>query len=135
MSFLAGRPDNIGVKNGQLAVCSSSPNCVSSFAQEADNKHYIAPLSYSLSEAETVVGIKKALSKLSRTKIISESESYIHAEVTTLIFRFVDDLEILIDSESKLIHFRSASRVGHSDMGVNRKRVEQLKKELKALFN
>ena len=67
---------------------------------------------------------------MARIKIIEETENYLYAECTSFLFRFTDDLEVYVDKESKLIHFRSASRVGHSDLGANRKRVEKLKELL-----
>ncbi len=73
------------------------------------------------------------MSELPRTKIITESENYLHVECTSFLFRFVDDLEILLDDQQKLIHFRSASRVGYSDLGVNRQRVELIKEKLSQL--
>ena len=83
---------------------------------------------------EIMQQVKKALSSMSRTKVITENENYLHLECTSLIFRFKDDLELFIDTEQKKIHFRSASRVGHSDFGVNRKRVEEIKRKISALL-
>jgi uncharacterized protein (DUF1499 family) len=68
---------------------------------------------------------------MKRAKIITEKDDYIHAEYTSALFRFVDDVELYFDKAKKIIHVRSASRVGYGDMGVNRKRVE----ELRALFS
>ena len=127
---MSTRPENLGLTNGKLAKCPRSPNCVSTFAKETDEKHYISPLSFKGSVKDTMDKVKEVLDTMSRTKIITETENYIHAECTTLIFRFVDDLEIYLEESTKLIHFRSASRVGHSDFGVNRKRVNKLKSKL-----
>ena len=127
MSCMASRPDNLGVKNGRLTDCPSSPNCVCTFEKESDKKHYIPPLPYTFADEEVMDRVKKALKEMARTEIITEDENYLHVECTSLIFRFTDDLEIYIDKGAKLIHFRSASRVGHSDLGANRKRVEKLK--------
>jgi uncharacterized protein (DUF1499 family) len=63
-----------------------------------------------------------------RTSVITVSDSYLHAEFTSAIFRFVDDLEFLVDDTAKVIHVRSASRLGTSDLGVNRKRVEEIRR-------
>jgi uncharacterized protein (DUF1499 family) len=63
-----------------------------------------------------------------RTSVITVSDSYLHAEFTSLIFRFVDDVEFVIDNDAKVIHVRSASRLGTSDLGVNRKRVEEIRR-------
>jgi len=64
---------------------------------------------------------------MKRTTIVAEKEDYLHAEAKSLIFRFVDDVEFYFPATEKLIHVRSASRVGHSDLGVNRKRVEEIR--------
>ena len=62
-----------------------------------------------------------------RTQIVTDEETYIHATFTSLIFRFVDDVQFVIDDATKTIHFRSASRVGRGDMGVNRNRMEEIR--------
>jgi uncharacterized protein (DUF1499 family) len=64
---------------------------------------------------------------LPRTKLVEENDSYLHYEFTSLLFRFVDDVEFLFDDESKTIHFRSASRTGYGDFGVNRRRMEVIR--------
>ena len=133
VSCMASRPDNLGLVDGKLAPCPSSPNCVCSFEKESDEKHYIQPMSYSSKDEEVLPRIKEVLNATSRTEIITETENYLHVESTSLIFRFVDDLEVFVDSKNKKIHFRSASRVGHSDLGANRKRVEALKQKLKGI--
>ena len=113
--------------------CPSSPNCVCTFELESDSQHYISPMSYVSEDSEVLTKIKSALNKVPRTEIITEKEDYLHVECTSLIFRFTDDLEIYIDKEKKLIHFRSASRVGHSDLGANRSRVNKVKKLLEGI--
>ena len=71
--------------------------------------------------------LKEVIRSLPRTKLLEEDESYLHYEFTSLLLRFVDDVEFLFDDETKTIHFRSASRTGYGDMGVNRKRMEQVR--------
>jgi len=114
-----------GAGNGVLKACPNSPNCVSS--QAGDTGHAVAPLTYSDSRAEAWARLKKVLSQMKRMTIVGENEEYIHAEARSLIFRFVDDVEFYFPSDEKVIHVRSASRVGYSDMGVNRKRVEEIR--------
>ena len=109
-----------------LKTCPQSPNCVSS--QEGDPEHAIAPLVYTSSATEAYARLKKVLSGMKRIKIVAEKEDYLHAEAKSLIFRFVDDVEFYFPANEKIIHVRSASRVGYSDMGVNRKRVEEIRK-------
>lgn len=108
-----------------LAPCPSSPNCVSTQAQ--DEGHAIAPFRYRKSRAEAKEGLKEALRALPRTKLVEEDESYLHYEFTSLLLRFVDDVEFLFDDDAKTIHFRSASRTGYGDLGVNRKRMEEIR--------
>ena len=113
------------VAAGSLKACPKSPNCVSS--QAADPEHAIAPFTYTGSRTEAYARIKDVLSGMKRTKIVMEKEDYIYAEAKSLIFRFVDDVEFYFPVDEKIIHVRSASRAGHSDLGVNRKRVEEIR--------
>jgi uncharacterized protein (DUF1499 family) len=108
-----------------LGLCPSSPNCVSTQAQDAG--HTIAPFRYRKSRAEAKEALKEVIRSLPRTKLVEEDETYLHYEVTSLLFRFVDDVEFLFDDDTKTIHFRSASRTGYGDLGVNRTRMEQLR--------
>lgn len=109
----------------QLAPCPSSPNCVST--QATDEGHAIAPVRYRKSRAEAKEALKDVVRTMPRTKLVEEDESYLHYEFTSLLLRFVDDVEFLFDDESKTIHFRSASRTGYGDLGVNRKRMEEIR--------
>ena len=108
-----------------LASCPSSPNCVSTKAQDAG--HAIAPYRYRESRAEAREALKSIICSLPRTKLVEEDETYLHYEFTSFVFRFVDDVEFLFDDKTKTIHFRSASRTGYRDFGVNRKRMEHLR--------
>lgn len=108
-----------------LSPCPSSPNCVST--QAAEKSHAIAPFQYKKSRAEAKEALKAVLATLPRTKLVDEDESYLYYEFTSLLLRFVDDVEFLFDETTKTVHFRSASRTGYSDLGVNRKRMEQVR--------
>jgi uncharacterized protein (DUF1499 family) len=108
-----------------LAPCPSSPNCVST--QASDEGHAIVPFRYRKSRVEAKEALKEVIRSLPRTKLVEEDESYLHFEFTSLLIRFVDDVEFLFDDEAKTIHFRSASRTGYGDLGVNRKRMEQVR--------
>lgn len=108
-----------------LSPCPSSPNCVST--QAADESHAIAPFPYKKSRAEAKEALKAVCATLPRTKLVDEDEAYLHYEFTSLLLRFVDDVEFLFDDATKTVHFRSASRTGYSDFGVNRQRMEQLR--------
>ena len=131
--FLTGcggvMPKQIGLVDGQLAQCPDSPNCVLSQGAQ-DEQHAIAPISYSGAPLDAKAALERVLAESPRTKIKNSTEYYIHAEFTSAIFRFVDDVEFLIEPASEsagVIHVRSASRVGYSDLGANRKRVEKLR--------
>jgi uncharacterized protein (DUF1499 family) len=113
------RPDNLGVKDGRLAPCRRTPNCVSSQADPGDAEHYIAPLMGNLS------AVRKAVESLPRTTIVSSSSSYLYAEFRSKLLGFVDDVEFFYDGAA--IQVRSASRLGRRDFHVNRNRVEQLR--------
>jgi uncharacterized protein (DUF1499 family) len=115
-----------GLVDGRLKQCPDKPNCVSSeFVSDAE--HYIEPLVYSAGEAERVMPRLKTIIGEMGGSIQVEETDYLAATFTSSVFRFVDDLEIRIDADQKIIHLRSASRVGHGDGGANRKRVELLK--------
>jgi len=127
------RPQDLGIKEGKFAPCPSYPNCVSS--QSSDSVHAIEPLTFSGPLPEAHAAIKQILLGMKRAAIITETGTYIHAEFTSAIFRFVDDVEFWFDENGKVIHVRSASRVGHSDLGVNRKRVEDIRARWMAKVN
>lgn len=110
----------------QLPACPTTPNCVSS--QATDNRHLVAPLSYSGDIENAWQVLISTLTSFPRVNIIEQSSHYLHVEVTSLVFRFVDDVEFMLDTTKNEIHVRSASRIGHSDFGVNRRRVESIRK-------
>jgi len=118
------RPTNLGVKDGRLAPCKRSPNCVSSQADPSDAEHSIAPLKGSLAD------VRKAIEALPRTRIISADANYLYAEFRSKLLGYVDDVEFF--SQGAALHVRSASRLGRRDFGVNRARIEQIRKLLGA---
>lgn len=124
------RPKILGVQSERLTSCPKTPNCISSFSAEDDTIHFKSPLKYKkpLSEAKAI--LKSRIESHPRTEIVSENPNYIYAEFTSLIMRYVDDVEFYFDEKTKLLHFRSASRLGKGDLGVNRKRIETLLKDL-----
>jgi uncharacterized protein (DUF1499 family) len=115
-------PDNLGVENGRLAPCPSSPNCVSTQAE--DPEHRIEPLAYTGRVEEAQAQILAILQSMERITVVQNEPGYIHAEARSRIFRFVDDVEFSFDETAQLIHFRSAARLGHGDGGVNRSRMQ-----------
>lgn len=113
------------IPNMKLKQCPDSPNCVSS--QSDSESHKISPLPYKSSAEEAMHHIKKTILAFPRTKLIEEKDQYLHVEFKSFIFRFIDDVEIIVDDSENVIHLRSASRVGHSDLGANLRRVEEIK--------
>jgi uncharacterized protein (DUF1499 family) len=120
------RPSNLGVKDNRLSPCPSSPNCVSS--QSDEEKHKIDPIRFTSTPAEAMDKLKKVVQGMERTKVVRETQDYLHVEFRTLL-GFVDDVEFYLDGSQKVIHLRSASRVGYWDLGVNRKRMESIRTE------
>ncbi len=115
--FACARPPAV-----EMAPCPSSPNCVSSLAPKGD-PHRVEPLV--IDGDAGWARLHEVILGMPRVKLIEERPDYRHYTFTTLIFRFVDDVEIRRDGD--IAHIRSASRVGHSDLGVNRRRVEAIR--------
>ena len=114
---------------GTLQPCPDSPNCVSTQADPADARHYLPPIAVT-GEPLVISSVAAALSELPRATIVVQTDTYLHAEVRSRVFGFVDDVEFVYDSTAKVLHFRSASRLGYADMGVNRARMEDLSARL-----
>ncbi len=118
------RPDNLGVRDGRLAPCKRSPNCVSSQADPSDLEHYIAPIRGNIATARSTI------ESLPRTQIIRVEQNYLYAEFRTRLLRYIDDVELYFDGQ--VLQVRSCSRLGRRDFGVNRKRVEDLRALIEA---
>lgn len=114
-----------GLVNGRLTPCPSTPNCVCS--QDVSTSHQIDPIAFQGTEVEALERVIEVLKAQPRARIVAVKGHYVHAEFTSRVFRFVDDMEFLIDGDAHVIHVRSASRVGLGDGGVNRRRVESLR--------
>jgi uncharacterized protein (DUF1499 family) len=121
------RPSTLGVHDGKLAPCPESPNCVTTFA--IDKTHAIEPLSYTGTMDQAKQKLSAVINSMPRTKIILDKGDYLDAEFTSFLWRFVDDVEFVFDDGVKTIQFRSASRLGSGDMGVNRNRMEIIRKK------
>lgn len=111
-----------------LAPCPDRPNCVSTLAPDA--AHRVEPFRLRGDPAVAWSAAREAVAALPRTRIVESETGYLRAEATSRLFRFVDDLELLLVPEARRIDVRSASRVGYSDLGVNRARVESLREAL-----
>ena len=121
----------LGIDNGKLRPCPGTPNCVSSMA--TDKEHFIEPILIPAGTDDTRDKILKVLDEFDRVKVTEAQADYIHAEFTSLVFRFVDDVEFYFPkSESDIVRvdIRSSSRVGRSDLGVNRKRMEAIRDKI-----
>ena len=129
-ALISRRPDNLGVDEVRLAPCPPSPNCVST--QSDDAEHGMAPLPYEGTAAEARQRLLAILKEMPRTRLIEAMPTYIYAEFRTFTFRFVDDVEFYIDEAANVIHYRSASRLGYSDMGLNRRRMEEIRRRFEA---
>jgi uncharacterized protein (DUF1499 family) len=115
----------LGVTDGHLSSCPASNNCVVS--QDADSKHAIDPIAYHVDRNTARETLLKVLSVVPRTEVIEQTNNYIHALSKSRVFKFVDDVEFYFPPNESVIHVRSASRVGESDLGVNRRRIEQIR--------
>jgi len=119
------RPNNLGARGGLLAACSGSPNCVSSQADH--EKHRIAPLVFNGDPDAAFACLKQILGQRSDTTVIEDLPGYLRVELRTILF--VDDGEFLLDRTGGVIHVRSASRLGYSDLGKNRNRMENIRRQ------
>ncbi|MGA7932036.1 MAG: DUF1499 domain-containing protein [Kovacikia sp.] len=127
--FSGQRPTNLGVTNGRLAPCPGTPNCVCSHDREGQSA--IAPLTYSSTQTEAKSALKQIIQSQERTTLITETDNYLYVEFASNLMGFVDDVEFFFEPAVNLIQVRSASRLGKSDLGVNRKRVELIREKLR----
>ncbi len=126
LGVLSRSGDVPGLVEGSLLKCPNRPNCVCS-EQKDDAKHYINPITlYENDTVDNLSVLKNAVQEMGGS-IQLENDNYFASSFSSDIFGFVDDLEVRIDTSQKVIHIRSASRVGYSDRGVNKNRVELLK--------
>ena len=128
--FGGTRPGDLGVANGRLKPPLSSPNAVSSQTQDA--QHAIAPLTYNGSRAQAMDALVKIVEATPRTRIVSRTQDYLYAEYESALMGFIDDVEFWFEPNTKRIQVRSASRLGYSDFGVNRARIEDIRRKLAA---
>jgi uncharacterized protein (DUF1499 family) len=125
--ILAGSiPTNIGINNGKLTACPSTPNCINSQVP-VNNSQKIAPLQFRGDTPATILKLKQTIATMPRTNIVKETNNYLHVEFASKLMGFVDDVEFYFDSDNKNIQVRSASRLGESDWGVNRQRIEEIR--------
>jgi uncharacterized protein (DUF1499 family) len=121
----------LGVENGQLTPISQKPNNVSS--QSTNPEKNVSVLTLKATTGETMAALKQAVESYGGGNIQTETETYLYVIFTTKLMKYHDDVEFWIDEESRQIHFRSASRAGYSDMGLNRDRYNKLAELYNAL--
>lgn len=131
-AFFAGNaPTDLGIEENHLAPCPTTPNCVVS--QGADVTHAIDAIPYNGDRQTAYQALLDVLSVVPRTEIVTQTENYIRAESSSRLLGFVDDVEFFFPADEAVIHLRSASRLGESDLGVNRRRLEQIRLALQDL--
>lgn len=118
-------PSDLGVRDGRLAACPDSPNCVHS--QTQDPRARVEPFPLRGPAEDALARLKTHLAGQPRTRLVQESPSYLRYEFRSRLCRFVDDVEFLADTKAAVLHVRSASRLGYSDLGANRARIESLR--------
>lgn len=118
-------PENVT----ELAACPSRPNCVTS-ADDPDDSHYIAPIAIEGDPDAAWQALEQILAEDGSFEITATADHYIRAVATTAILRFKDDVEFLLYRDAARIEMRSASRVGYSDLGKNRKRIEEIRSRM-----
>jgi uncharacterized protein (DUF1499 family) len=128
--FTGKRPTDLGVRDGRLKPVPGTPNAVSS--QARSTSHAVAPLIYSTTRERAMPALVQIVSNTPRTRVVTQSQDYLHAEYASALMGFVDDVEFWFEPGDKLIHVRSASRLGYSDFGVNRARIEDIRRRLAA---
>lgn len=118
-------PTTIGLHQGRLAPLPATPNAVSS--QTTDEKRFVAPLPFSGDRQGTIGALRQAIASYpGKVRTVTDTPTYIHCVFSSATFGFRDDVEFLLDDTSRVVHFRSASRLGYSDLGVNRRRYDTL---------
>jgi len=125
---MATSPGNAVGQESTIKKCPSTPNCVSSVDER--DAHQAAPFLVAAGDTKAWSMIRATVAGLDRTRIVKESEHYLHAECRSRLFGFIDDLELELNPSTGVVNIRSASRVGYSDLGVNRRRVEHLRELL-----
>lgn len=131
MTCTSNQPPPMGSDDIQLAPCPGRPNCVSSDAA-AGTSHYVTPFALYVPAPQAWTTLRDILQSQPRTKIVTHHDNYLHAEVSSRIFRFIDDMEFYLRPEQGSIAVRSAARIGYYDFGVNRNRINNLRDQLRA---
>ena len=124
--FSGSRPDGLGFTDGKFMPPTWKPNCVSSTVEKSDT-HYIPPITFAGDAASAWAKLLTVVKSQPRTQLISQQPNYLYAEFRSAGLGFIDDVEFALDEKAGVIHLRSASRLGIGDLGVNRRRMENLR--------
>jgi uncharacterized protein (DUF1499 family) len=127
-SYMTTGKTNVDRNHSKLLPCAEKPNCVSS--QSENISSYVDPVHYCVSNQKLGMHLKELIDAMPRTTIVESDSRYLQVEVRSAVFGFVDDVEFIFGNPPGVLHIRSASRVGYWDFGVNRSRVEWIRKEL-----
>ena len=115
-----------GLVDGKLRPCPGTPNCVCS--DYPGSQDWVEPVSFDrMSSGDAWEALKKIIVDMGGS-VQSEEKEYLWATFTVPLFGFVDDVEFRLDKPGNVIQVRSASRLGFSDLGVNRSRVDDLRR-------
>ncbi len=130
--WFGGRPTGLGVKEGMLASPRKTPNCVVSEGVETTHAAHVAPIAFTGDARVALAKLGAVLQALDRVTLVKVDESYLHAEFRSKTLGYVDDFEARIDAAASVIHVRSSSRLGYSDRGINRARIETIRRKFAA---
>jgi uncharacterized protein (DUF1499 family) len=138
LGLLAGTPPtDLGVHDGRLKAPSTTSNSVSSQASLWDGHPMqlmaqIAPLPLpkNKSPAEALLRVRLVVQSMPGAEVVTHNADYLYVRFTTRWLGFVDDAEFWADPAHRVIQVRSASRLGASDLGVNRARIERIRAAL-----
>lgn len=126
-TFPPSKPETVGLRDNSLQNCGSKPNCVCSI--QNDSVHGIAPFQIRENVNSSMEKLSKIIQSMNGARIISSQEGYLYAEFKTSFFGFIDDVEFHVNESANSIEVRSASRLGYSDLGLNRSRLESIRKK------
>lgn len=131
LAACARPPASLAAPGEALRPCPSTPNCVSTEAR--DQRHGMQAVPFRGTPEAAQRHARQALLQDPRTRVVMDAPGYLRAEARSRVFRFVDDVEVVVDGAARVVRFRSASRVGRSDLGVNRRRMQRFTERFRAL--
>lgn len=108
-----------------LRPCPPTPNCVSTEARKPGRR--MEPFPYTDPPATVVARLADIVEAIPGGRVVERGDDRIRAEFTSRLFRFVDDVDLVLDRDTGVVRFRSASRVGRWDLGANRRRMERIR--------